>query len=1063
MTNGILISKLTLTAMTMMSFVHVLPSIAEAGSAACSQLFSTVGKVTVVAPNEPDLGAAVGGDARIIARLAKEMGLAVPPHQVNIVPSGQINLMTIGALHPPPHWIPGRNIVADKLGAGGDILEFVVGGCHFCRAFYSASTQRVPQRSVLFHVAGHNDFSSTNVYSTIRPGDSMLASNHLARFVGQAYREEGHARVSLFYQYLESFEGLQDFVTGTFEDPAQFSPVNLTNPLPVRSTKTASEIFGALTNPYSNTFIAPPRSTAGGEYRQTYNDWHKTASVLQAFTALLPPETPIWSRQMLELYEHANRTFPFITQTQITNEGWATIQMTHGLAPYAPWRESADFVEYAQVIGGHVSRINPENPYWLGSSGWINLYEQFVERPEIKPLTPKEQTQRFIAYARDLYANKNDSQWAEIAFDRRWVEKHKFMLYRSTQEHEIDPNSDPAKQGMIVLTRDWKRIQRFVISRYVNMKFMVRPKIELMNPAKTPGVLRMRDQNTLLGFDIEMGSAAKTLFVITQVMKKPASLEALFEREGQQRASWGRISVDYSGRAQFQWLEEAKPDPPPPRPPWWSEMNGPWPPSRQDPGERPSDEASIAEALTKAIDDYRANNLTPAVQTMSDIQMRQWAQLSSKVGDANSTNAASITSFAPYAAGAIREYLQTVQTRLKAELDRWLKGEGNGQLTSKGLKLSVLPEVPMFAYSTKGINRKQELAAPAPVDRRDRPTVDDFFLDTFGSKLGVGSFVAGDKFSPRKRSGGGGGGKGKGDAAEPGEGDGEPSDVIIPLNLLGEALATEIALPNPRKVRGQIEDVIELKNGVVQRPGSEVQWDETFMAALDKARAVRKAKGLPHDTSVPVSTLVREAMRMLEPADIHIPGIKLKPVPDMEAVVVVNVDMTASMEGERLEAAKNFLYNFEALLLTKYKKVTVRYIGFTTIATEFTREEIFSKFLNGGTSYVAPLKLAKEILDPLPNSKVAKYVLTLGDAETNDQKRHIDFLVNELGPDLQYAAIGITNHKESKYALDMVKMYEQARANWPWLGAAIFQNQREILPVMRELFPKNGKPGTPQQ
>lgn len=1045
-----------------LSFVLCSVSAAQASGNQCSDLFrGRMGKIDVNAPGEPDGGNLVRKDAAIIAKLAYELGLEVPAHQLNIVPSGQLDTLAGTGGHPAPHWYDGADVVRNASKASG-ILEFVTKGCPTCRAFYSASTPHSEQRSVIMHVAGHNDMSSTSKYQTMRPGDAPLASYHLAETLGKAYAQNNHDQVALYYQYLKTFDQLQDFTNGIFEDPKTFSSSNLS----VEKPSEARAFWDALPSTAGGLFenLMPSSKPRGVETR---GGWNETYSVLQAMTEMLPPDTTEWQRSLFKLNEQSQRAYPSVFQTKIENEGWATL-MQYLLARHLPWTESADLVKFAQLMSG-VVRPSFENPYWLGLSGWMNLYEQFMQRPDVQGKPEKEKDRLFIKWAREMYRDKNDSAWAKIAFDQRWIEKNRFFLYRKTTREEFDPNGDPEQQMYIALSRDWKRIRNFIISKFVDVKYRQIPSIKVLNPNHTQGFISLV-QDKALNLPLEVSTAAKTLFVIAQVMQKPATIDALFESnvfvgtqfssaESAEAASAlatrpdgvvpGKLTVSVRGEVTFQLGDRMFPE--------------------------------IAAELREIVDAYKVNVLGSFHGGLADYHMKQWTQLASKVSDEAALPVNQIVEYAPHTGPAVREYLHVVEQRIRQSIKDSISGKIPGKLTASGITLPVLPEVPTFHYGRQTIEQRIAMKPVGPVDYPGRVIDHDFYVDENGTGIAQGPKLPGDKWSPKKDEQDGNGkgegedgeGQGKGKPKKPGEGDeegeepspgqgggaGNPTDIKIPLKLYGELLGEVIDLPNIRRTIGKIPEVQTIRRGSVRKTSGNVLWDETMIVAIEKARALRRARGLPYDATVPMQELIAEALPMIEPGDMRVSGRMEKPLPDFDAVVVVNIDVTGSMSGKRIEMAKQFVYNLEALLLNKYKNVKIVWVLFDSVAREVTRDKVFTQFFGGGTAYSSAAELDKEILnsDRFPTSRYSKYILTFGDAETSDvDAKKYTSTIGELTEQLQYAGLVVTNESETAMQQSLVTELQKLQGNWPWVGLAHLRDQSGMLPAMQEIFKGDG-------
>src|SRR3989338_9077399 len=155
---------------------------------------------------------------RIASEVAYRLGLNVPPHRAELVPSGQLTVLANVGHYPMPHWHDGSKVV-QAAGAGG-VLEFVDPGCPTCRSFYQDTTPPEWQRSILFHVLGHNDVAVLSQFNFVRaPLDPMAVSLKLADLVTRLYQDVDHDEVALWIQQLLTVTEMQDYVFGSFDAP----------------------------------------------------------------------------------------------------------------------------------------------------------------------------------------------------------------------------------------------------------------------------------------------------------------------------------------------------------------------------------------------------------------------------------------------------------------------------------------------------------------------------------------------------------------------------------------------------------------------------------------------------------------------------------------------------------------------------------------------------------------------------------------------------------------------------------------------------------------------------
>ncbi len=1011
-------------------------------------------------------------DAEIITDIAAKLGLETPPHQLNIVPSEQLNILAVSGGHAAPHWTDGANLIKSLAQSMG-VLEFVTPGCPTCRGYYSASTPYLEQLSVIMHVMGHNDMAVNSMYANVRPSDSPLSSLQLARKLTETYRTVNHDQVSLYFQFLKSLGHLQDYVYGTYEAPEKFDPKRMQTLV----SQPGASIFDSIDQNY----LHP--QTRG------LNRWSKTGSILQFMVRNLPDTAPDWQRDLVSLYEQTQRVYPAIFNNKIMNEGWATL-MQYLIARHSPWNTSKQNVTFAQLLAG-VAFPSLSNPYWLGLSGWNNLYMEFRDRPEIKGLSEVEKDKHFISWARKMYADKNDSEWAKVALNERWINEQKLFLYRQTQTHELDSTKPFDKQKYVALSRDWKRVRNFIIRNYIDVKYLFRPNISVRNPALSarPGTVELV-QDISSGFPLEITASSKTLFVLSQLLLKPVSIKALFtfkmnlppkERDDSQYtypqpgAYSGSVpySEPFPTRTQFQKVKllvqlTVHPN-------GQIELVG----SDKKTQEQIGDAQEIIKALKESVSLFQTDVIRSFRSELMSFESNKWNKLATQVSDSTVNNIADVIYYAPTTNSAVREYLDLIERRLRSSLMDAINGKSSIQFGKKGVKLSVLPEIPEFRYDFQYIDEHIGQKPVGPIDYPGAHNPKDFDLDDNGTIVSPGRYLPGDRFGkrPEEQEGQGQGqgqDKEQGNGEEDGEGDGDPegndghgqgqgqgpgggsspTNLEIPLQLYGELLTELLELPNIRRTEGQEAHQDLSRRGSTRRTNGNVLWDQTLMMAVEKARALRKASGRPYDASVSMTDLIHEALKLIEPADYFVSDSTPEPQPDFDAVLVVSVDMTGSMYGDRITNAKNLLYNLKALLKAKYKNVIIRYVAFSDHAVEMNEKDIFSKYFGGGTAYAPAVVKSREILDEYPNNRYNKYVLTIGDGETPDGDAYAAE-IDKLKDQLQYAGFAATNTQDAAAAV--IEPLRQIKSQWPWLGITTINDTSEIFRALQDLFPKGGK------
>jgi|GEM_PF-2687416 len=1010
-------------------------------------------------------------DAKIITQIAHELGLATPPHQINFMPDEQLSVMASLGGQPTPTWMDGHSI-STSMGRVLGIMEFVTPGCPTCRSYYSDKTELIHQRAVLMHVMGHNDMANTARVILDRKTDPPAFGASLALKIAEAYEKYDHDEVSLFVQQLDSIQYLQDFTFGAVELPEKFTVDNSRN----KATDKPA--------------------------------WNRTANALQALVHQLGPTAPEWKHEILALFEGINRVYPAYANSKVMNEGWASM-MEYLIARHAPesWRTSNDIVEYATMMAG-VAYPSLTNPYWLGLMGWWNVYEKFKREEVVKNLTPKEQDRAFIAWAREKYANMTDFEWIQMTIDQEFTDRWRLFIYRKTQRDEFKQGIPAEKQSLIALSRNAVRIRQYLIRKIVDRSRQI-PRIELENPAaRDPSKLSFH-QALQHDLPLEPISAVKTLFVISQIFEKRASLnfyisplwvpqlmdlkamiykyyedlyredfgdeewvedvleeyhkwihsltdEALLRTANQLGLLGSALTTLHKAQIEIAPNGELQA--------WWTTPSG-----QREP--LPNLQAKGEEAIAT----LKADTLTSLEKEMSDQQRKRWQMNTTQLADHVTDPAMGIVQYAPFAGEALRELISLIETRFPRVFKQALHG---GRITPSrnGVRLQVLPERPQFSYDVQYMNMT---AGSKPVGYVDGGPKDPggkaaWDVDDKDSRVAAGEYLPGDLFPAPPPGEGKGKGKGKGDPTDeesddegeaednegnepnPGSGGNGGSDLEIPLALYGKLLAEELELPNLRRTGGESEETRTVHRGKVHKPQGQLLWHEIAIEAMHIANAVRKSKGEPYGTGVNPYELIREGMRYIDQTHYIVRGKTEKPRPDFDAVLVVNIDLTGSMMGERIKMAKNLVYNLKALLSANYKNVRIHYVGFDSAAEEVPESKIWTYWKGGGTAYAPALIEDQKILARYPTSRWNKFVLTIGDGETNDGAEYVREL-GKMSKELQYAGLAITTNGNFTGFADLMAHVEGFKSQWPWIGTTVMTDASQMMRAIKDLFPKGGE------
>ncbi len=996
--------------------------------------------------------------------LVDQLGLARPPHQIEFVPSGQLMVLATLGRHAVGHFHDG-SILANKAYGSAGVLEFVTPGCPTCRSFYSDTTSLPHQISILFHVAGHNDVAAHSVYARSRNTDPIASSLELYELMESLYLNYDHDEVSQWYQYLLSVSMDQDIARGTFDDPKTFDPV-INNGEPPKVEHLRAK------NPEDN----PPNP-----YRLEKSIKRPSPSLLQAIVTNLPIGAPKWKRDMAVLFEKIYRVYGFYSATKIMNEGWATLMM-EVIAGHSPYANDFHNLEWADLLSGVAGRVSLSNPYWLGRECWRLVRDKFNKRGEIVGLTPLERDRRFIEYAhKEIIGHSNDYDFIRMALDENWVFKHKIHLGRPAKFDEIDRSLAAPKPGLeqkIIVSTNPKRIIDYIARQIADRRYQA-PRIMIEDfSGLGRNVVSLR-HDVVDNIPLKLPDAAQKLFVLSRILEKPVSLNTVEGIDGKQI----RIEVEPSGRA-FAYdsagvlsVELSK---------------------------------NLQEAVNEYIDDYE-------MSVNSDLHSAEAAKYLPAITELqNSTIKASmaLASHAPTAARAMIEYTNMLAKRFTRSLELAMSGKLKKRKTKGGVSFRVMPLIPKFKLDFAAIEALRERLPPSPVDFSTMATneIRDGDVD-----IGSGPGRSGDKYWGPGKKQGQGDGDDEGDPADSDENEDpnhkqspgkDPSEVEIPLEIWAKFLAEQIELPNLKPKGGSSEIIDSAKEGATQRPFGDMLYTRMAPKALALGKASYERRGIPihgyardalieagktflleskkelsgfseddlvkfgyealRSKGLPVdgvtnNILLREGFKFIQPGDYVVVDREHTPRPDMNAVIVILMDMSGSTQGWTLKQSKLFTYNLRALLKQKYKGLEFRYVAMDTRAFAFDDEKKFFKAnLGGGNDYEVGFRKTEEILEEFPRERWDRYVFGIGD--TQDCVSPADRAITSVRELLEQVEFMGYLHVEDGRWGDTLKNHGLYRAfeglekESPYFRMAdITQKEGSDIEALKKIFKKTGE------
>lgn len=976
----------------------------------------------------------------------ERLGLANPPHELQMVPGGQLMMLAALGRHAVPHFVDGAQII-NPMGSAG-VLEFVTPGCPTCRSMYTDLTEPKKQVSIMDHVSGHNDFAVWSVYEKIRNIDPIAESLRLSDSIDRYYREIDHDEVSQYYQYLQTLVHLQDLQRNTFEHPNEFTEEKYRERLRKRNRLNKElKAEGKISDEKALEDLPHPTAP--------------TSNILQFIVNNLPLEAQEYQQDLARNVERMERILGAYTATKIMNEGWASM-MQEIVFGHSSDAADDDFnLHVAELMSGVVGMPGKEsisNPYYFGRLCWRLLREKFNKREDIVKLDPLQRDRKFIDYAHGIIAEYNDYDFIQLALDDNWIHSNDIKLVRKVRADEGAPSAGD-KELAVVLSTNTKRIKRRLAEVLANRANWL-PIVKLYD-SKALGynVFNMK-QEPHMDRPLQRDSMAQALWVMAKLLKKPVSIKTDYTKLKVQLRNWYwdqvteydydthkelidmwlqrgiidydsfvihktpmRFEVDPNGKLKVFLLNESGED---------VSALDPKDPRLQE-FQDALDFFALDEQITHASDKGFAKFLNKIEEHDLDLIMNQLIQ-SRPMIDLHARTYHS----------AIDEYLRMVRKRLERSILLSVQGKIKRTVTKNGVRLKVLPTVPEFEYDqemSKIIERIRKAKSKVPVDKTpwfdpssksfsfhtkmetDLPSFQDDDVD-----VDVRPGDPGDTFWRPKPGGGGPGGKGASDEAM------DPSEVEIPHEIYAKYLLKGVELPNLEPKEGESQSDDTTLEGAVRQPyGQRVHrkmvGDLMTVGQLFYKKEVED-QGLVFDPSkYTAQQFYAKGLELMPKSAIRVKAREPVERPEMNAVVFIELDLSGSMSDQEINTAKNIAFNLKYALLQRYDQVQFVYITFDTEAHVYEDEEQFFKArLGGGTVYAAGIAKAREIAqEKYPQAVWDRYSLTMGDSGCFEPERSADEF-RQISEEFNYSGyihLGPSDEEPTQGLYSLIKAYTE--------------------------------------
>lgn len=209
----------------------------------------------------------------------------------------------------------------------------------------------------------------------------------------------------------------------------------------------------------------------------------------------------------------------------------------------------------------------------------------------------------------------------------------------------------------------------------------------------------------------------------------------------------------------------------------------------------------------------------------------------------------------------------------------------------------------------------------------------------------------------------------------------------------------------------------------------------------------------------------RKRMRLvpfIDPLDVRYRRYDQVPKPVARAVMFCLMDVSGSMDEHMKDLAKRFYSLLYLFLKRRYKRVDVVFIRHTHEAREVDEETFFHSRESGGTVVSTALEeMARIVQDRFPGNEWNIYAAQASDGDNlpMDNPNTINLLKTAILPLCQYYAyleVGHARDDGGGEATSLWRAYEMIAGSEERMAMRKVSHRRDIYPVFRELFAKDG-------
>ncbi len=195
----------------------------------------------------------------------------------------------------------------------------------------------------------------------------------------------------------------------------------------------------------------------------------------------------------------------------------------------------------------------------------------------------------------------------------------------------------------------------------------------------------------------------------------------------------------------------------------------------------------------------------------------------------------------------------------------------------------------------------------------------------------------------------------------------------------------------------------------------------------------------------------------LDTFDLRYSNRVAQPKPANKAVMFCLMDVSGSMDEEKKDMAKNFFRLLYLFLNRIYTEIEVVFICHRVEAEEVSEEDFFYSRKTGGTVVSSALLLMQKIIEARYSPEewnIYGAQASDGDNWQDDSAKCVMLLDEHIMPLVQYFAyIEIADRPQ-----DLWNEYKYVKLLHPFFAMERIRSHKDIFPVFRELFKKEGAP-----